>query len=130
MFDQRKVKLIHSLLKVAQQTFPVTINWAQYVETFRLFDWLPLDIDRDISEIEDKIDADKFPEILLTFGNVIDFAIFAFKLVNYNLKPITSKGADFTNLWSRVDYVEFFNNFVPKMKCPDFELDDRKGRGM
>jgi len=100
------------------------------VETFRLYNWLPLDIDEDISQVEDKIESGTFPKIPLRFGNVIDYAIFVFKLVKYNLKPINSNGGDYTNVWSRIDYVEFFNNFVPKMKCPDFELDDRRGRGM
>jgi hypothetical protein len=97
---------------------------------FRLFKWLPLNIDDDIANVEDKIEKGTFVAIPLTFGNVIDFAIFVFKLINFNLKPVKHKGTDYTNEWTRIDYVEFFNNFVPKLKCPDFELDDRRGRGM
>lgn len=73
------------------------------MEIFRLFKWMPLNIDDDIANVEDKIEKGTFVSIPLTFGNVIDFAIFVFKLVNYNLKPVNTNGTDYTNEWTRID---------------------------
>jgi len=72
LFDSRKQGLIFSLLKTGHQTFPFNTSWHVFVESFRLYNWLPLDINDDISHVEDKIEKGTFPDIPLKFGNVID----------------------------------------------------------
>jgi len=53
--------------------------------------------------MEEKVSNNLYPEIRLTFGNVIDYAIFLQKLISRTLPNLTSKGIDFSREWNRFD---------------------------
>lgn len=78
--------------------------------------------------MEEKVSNNEYPEIRFIFGNAIDYAIFLQRLVERSLPSLTSKGADYSREWSRQDYIQFFNTFIPIVKCKNFELNDKQTR--